>query len=122
MKKILIASLMLVAANAAFAAKANVALAAGITPVTVAVCAAATGSLLQADVKVNLSAANIGNVSCDSTTATIGIAVASTTGKFNVYGASSAGGGVAVSAGSPLAQAPVASDLVTAADAESDKT
>ena len=122
MKKILIASLMLVAANTAFAAKTNIPLAAGITAVTTGACAAATGSLMQQNVNINLSAANIGNVSCDSTTSTIGVAVSNTSGKFNVYAASSAGGGVHATATSPLAAAPVAGDLSAGANLESDTT
>ncbi len=121
MKKILIASLMLVAANAAFATTTGKDLAAGSNMVTMADCAAVSGSMLQQNVPLNLSAGNIGRVSCDDATANLGVAVANVNGKNNIYTASSAGGSVApsTSPASPLTTTPTQANVTTAADASS---
>jgi hypothetical protein len=72
--------------------------------------------MLTADVKITLSTANIGNVSCDDATASLGVAVANTSGKNKVYSVGSAGGGLTETT---TTATPSASDLSGAADARS---
>jgi len=91
MKKILIASLIALAASPAFADKElqTSATTSMQTPVSTTDCA-----LLQEPVTINTSASNIGDVVCDATTANIGVSVANTSGKNKVFSAGSAGGGI----------------------------
>ena len=101
MKKILLASILLAIGTSAFAASSPVALSAGSNTV------ATTGGceLLSAPVTATLSASNIGNVSCDDTTANIGVAVSNTSGKFKIYSLSSAGGAIATFTGTAASDA-----------------
>ena len=116
MKKLFIASIALACSCSAFAATGNTVLGPPNVTVAVANCSTGTAMISQA-VKVNVSASNIGNVSCNDTTGSIGVAVANTAGKQNVYSMSSAGGSMTTTPTAP--NAPVASDAVTAANSAS---
>ena len=117
MKKVLIASLCLAFGSTAFAATTNKALAAGSNTVD----KATSCPLLSEDVKVTLSTGNIGNVSCDSTTANIGVAVGNTSGKGKIYSVGSNGGKITETATTGGA-APDATAVGTQADARSAET
>lgn len=115
MKKILIASLILAAATPAFAAKVK-----NLTTSNTASSQTAVSTtectLLSSDVKINSSVANIGTVDCDTTSASIGVAVANTSGKNKVFSAGSAGGGITTT---DLTATPTTGDTDTAAAARS---
>ncbi len=111
MKKILIASLLVAMGGSAFAATTNTALVAGSNTVASATC-----TLLSADVKVTLSTGNIGNVSCDSTTANIGAAVGNTSGKGITYSIGSSGGAITASTPGTI---PTTTTVKDAADVKS---
>jgi hypothetical protein len=108
MKKILFASSLLVASGIS---TAGTAFPAAGTAITATDCA-----LLSADasVKITLSTGNIGAYTCNATTASIGVAVASTTGKNKVFAVGSAGGAIITTT---TTNAPVAGDVASAADA-----
>ena len=78
-----------------------------------------TGSTL----KVTLSAGNVGSISCDATTANIGVAMGNLNGKGNVYSIGSTGGGITVTGGATdLSEATVRGVTVTQSDNQSAKT
>ncbi len=119
MKKIIIATLLATVATASFATKTNTVLAAGVTTVATGSCLGAGGtSMLSAAVKINLSTSNIGNVSCDDATASLGVGVGNTAGKGHVYSASSAGGSI-VDTATTNGAAPTATNVLNAADTSS---
>lgn len=115
MKKILIASLLIAAGSSAFAATTNKVLGAatspygGSTQITSGDC-----PLLSATVTVVLSTGNIGNVSCNDTTANIGVAVGNMSGKGKIYSIGSSGGAVTTTDA-----VPSAAGVATQADAKS---
>ena len=115
MKKILIASLMVAMGSAAYAANEDTALVAGANPIAVAGC-----SLLQNAVSINISAANIGNVDCDTTTANIGVAVANTSGKGKIFSIGSNGGALITT--DSAAPVPTAAETVTESQARAATT
>lgn len=92
MKKVLIASLLVALSGSVFAASSGKALVAGANTVTSG--AGSNCELLSADVTVTLSTGNIGQVSCDDTTANIGVAVGNTSGKGKIFSIGSSGGAV----------------------------
>ena len=101
MKKILIASLSAVLAGPVFAAGGNFT-AGGTTGAATTVTT--NCALLSTDgARVNLSAANLGSYDCNTGTASIGVSIANTSGKFYIYSMSSAGGAVVTTTS---AQAP----------------
>lgn len=70
-----------------------------------------------ASVKITLSTGNVGAYDCNTTSASIGVAVASKTGKNKVFSVGSAGGSITEN---PLGAAPTSgSDLTTYAEARS---
>ena len=83
MKKILFATSLLAVAAAADAAT----LATGANAVTSAAC-----TLLASDVSITLSNGNVGGYTCNTSTANIGVAVASTAGKNKIFSIGSSGG------------------------------
>ena len=107
MKKIIFASSLL--------AISGVAAAAG-TAISTAAITSGGCSLLSADasVKITLSTGNIGAYDCNTTTASIGVAVGSTTGKNKVFAVGSAGGAITTTT---TAAAPAAGDVASAAEA-----
>lgn len=116
MKKILIASLLSIAASSSFAAAVPFETSpteSRQTQIDTTEC-----TLLQEAVTINTSAANLGAVDCNTTTANIGVAVANTSGKNKIFSASSAGGGVGVNdlgASTVPTQSLVNTDAETAA-------
>lgn len=65
-----------------------------------------------ANVKITLSAGNIGSFMCDTSSANIGVAVGNTSGKNKIFSIGSAGGSVTVI---PTRAAPTNSDTQNAA-------
>lgn len=114
MKKILLATSL--AALAAGPALAQTAFTTGPGVSTVTGGTGGNCPLLQATVTVNLSNGNIGAYDCNTNTASIGVGVASTTGKNKVYSLGSAGGGMTETT---LSAAPTTSDAGTAATTKS---
>ena len=110
MKKILLAS-SLAALSSLPAGHALAASQFSTGPAVTAIASSAC-TLLANDVNVNLSNGNIGSYDCNTTTASIGVAVASTTGKNNVYSLGSAGGGIGITT---LSSAPTTGDTDTQA-------
>ncbi|HQR03991.1 MAG: hypothetical protein JSR19_05335 [Proteobacteria bacterium] len=123
MKKILIAAALATVVSGAFATEV-----AAITGQTnkssttvinsgAAPSAAGTCSLLSSAVTINSSVANNGSIDCNDALANVGVAFANTSGKNNIYSASSAGGGITVtSTGSSV---PTAGQLTTQSAAAS---
>lgn len=107
MKKIVIASLSAAVAGPVFAGGSW---AAGANSVTTANC-----TLLSTAATVNLSTGNVGYYDCNSSSASIGVAVAATAGKNKVYSAGSAGGGITETT---LSAAPTSSNAQTQAQAK----
>ena len=103
MKKILFATSLLAVTGAVSAAT----LASGANSVATTGC-----SLLASAVSITLSNGNVGGYICNSTTANIGVGVASTTGKNKVFSIGSSGGALVTTT---TAAAPVATDAEAAA-------
>ena len=114
MKKIILASALAAAAITAHSAGS---LAAGSNAV-VANTSGGAGNceLLSANVTITLSTSNIGYYDCNSTSASIGLAVGNTSGKNKVYSLGSAGGAITETT---LSSAPTTSDMSTQATAKS---
>ena len=113
MKKILIASLSAALAGPVFAGNFT----AGGTTGAATTLTSTQCTLLSTDgARVNLSAGNLGSYDCNATSASIGVAIANTTGKFNIYSMSSAGGGVTTTTNG---SAPTTSETDTQAAARS---
>lgn len=112
MKKIVIASLSVVAASSAFAAGG------ALTGGQANAVAAGTGGcdLLQTAVTINVSTANVGYYDCNTSSSSIGVAVGNTSGKNKVFSAGSSGGGITETT---LSAAPTTSDAQTAAQGKS---
>jgi hypothetical protein len=72
--------------------------------------------LLNAAIKVSLSQGNLGYYDCNTTTASVGVAVASTTGRNMVYSLGSAGGAITTATTS---SAPSTTNCQTAATTSS---
>ena len=102
MKKILLASLLLVAGASAQAANQTVPLPGNATASSSTTVPAATCTLLASDTPVNISANNVGSVDCDTGTANIGVAIGNNGGKGVIYTAGSVGGGVTATPGQTL--------------------
>lgn len=115
MKKILIASVLVALGGSAFAASntAGFPLAAGVA--TTVASGNGNCELLSADVKTTMSTGNLGHVSCDDSTANVGVAVGNTSGKGITYSIGSTGGGVTASTAGTI---PTAAILKTAAEAK----
>ncbi len=107
MKKIILASSVVAAAGVSMHADATTI---GTAPIAQAACA-----LLNSDasVKITLSTGNIGSYDCNTSTANIGVAVASTTGKNKVFSLSSSGG--QITTGTTGTSAPTTADTEAAA-------
>ena len=121
MKKILLATALISLGSIANAAPFNTVLGdqtlgGGTSTVT---AGAAACTLLSADVKITLSAGNIGNASCEPTTGTMGVAMGNINGKGNVYSIGSTGGGITVTSGVTVSPAGIISAVANAADARS---
>ena len=112
MKKIYIASLTLLAGASLNAHAVSGTFASGLNSVASSAC-----TLLSTGVNVNISAANLGNYDCNTTSGTIGVAVANTTGKFHVYSLGSNGGSLATDATGAITAAPTLSNTTSAATA-----
>ena len=111
MKKIILASALAAAAITAHSAGS---LTAGSNTVTTT---AATGcELITASVTITLSTSNIGYYDCNSSAASIGLAVGNTSGKNKVYSLGSAGGAITETT---LSAAPTTSNAQTQAQAKS---
>jgi hypothetical protein len=122
MKKILLATAMIAMSSLGFAAPPDTAIGAtgggGSTTVNTTDC-----TLISADVKITLSAANVGNVSCDATTANIGVAAGNLNGKGNIYSIGSTGGGITVTSGiTDLTETNMRAQSVTQSTARSAST
>ena len=102
MKKILFATSLLAVAAAADAAT----LATGANAVTSAAC-----TLLASDVSITLSSGNVGGYTCNTSTANIGVAVASTAGKNKIFSIGSSGGALVTTT---MSVAPQATDAAAA--------
>jgi hypothetical protein len=112
MKKILFASSLLAASGIAAAAGAAI----SATAVTGGASGACPVLTADASVKITLSSGNVGYYDCNTTTASIGVAVASTTGKNKVFSVGSAGGSVTTTTTS---SAPTTTDCAGAATSAS---
>ena len=123
MKNILLATALISMSSLGFAATANVALGTAVTCGGSTSVPMATCTLLSADVKITLSAGNVGNVSCDSTTANIGVGVGNMNGKGNLYSIGSTGGGITVTSGiTDLSETNMRAQSVTTSGASSAST
>ena len=104
MKKILFASsLLALAASTAGAATMG----SGANAVTTAAC-----TLLSSAVSITLSTGNVGGYFCNTSTANIGVGVASSAGKNKVFSIGSSGGALTTTT---TAAAPAATDAEAAA-------
>ena len=114
MKKIILASALAAAAITAHSAGT---LGAGSNAVT-ADTAGGAGKceLLSANVTVTLSTANVGYYDCNSTSASIGLAVGNTSAKNKVYSLGSAGGAITETT---LSSAPTTSSVQSYAETKS---
>ncbi len=104
MKKIILASALAAAAVTAHSAGT---LGAGANPVGTST-GAGNCELLSSAVTVTLSTANVGYYDCNSTSASIGIAVGNSSGKNKVYSLGSAGGAITETT---LSSAPTTSSV-----------
>ena len=102
MKKILFATSLLAVAATADAGTMG----SGANAVTSAAC-----TLLASDVSITLSNGNVGGYTCNTSTANIGVAVASTAGKNKIFSIGSSGGALLTTT---TAAAPAATDADTA--------
>ena len=123
MKKILLASALVVISGMASAATAVVALGTAVAGGGSTTVPMATCTLLSADTKLTLSAGNVGNASCDSTTANMGVGVGNINGKGNMYSIGSTGGGITVTSGiTDLSETNMRAQSVTTSGASSAST
>ena len=98
MKKLLLASLLLVAGMSAQAANTSTPFLVSTTASSVSV----TCTLLTAATQVNYSAGNVGSVDCDDVATNIGVAFGNNNGKGVLYSAGSIGGGVNATTGATM--------------------
>ena len=125
MKKLLIVSALATFSVSVFADETTTITAGAnaiVTPIAAAsppAGAAGTCGLLSAAVNVNSSAGNDGSIVCNDTTASIGVAFGNINGKFNVYSAGSAGGGITTTPVANAAAIPAATDTQATTSAAS---
>ncbi len=110
MKKILFATSLMAVVGTSAAATGGT-LNSGANDVSTSAC-----TLLASAVKITLSNGNVGGYDCSATSANIGVAVASTTGKNKIFSIGSSGGALSTTT---TASAPDAAGCQTQAEAVS---